>query len=401
MAEQRDAIRKFGCTLVGNSRIFCVPLFELFKKQLNMYMNQKMLAAILLLALPCIGMHAQQPLTRYNLQPRSGDRLVKQQIAYKNQGRSGQNVLWNLGEVDVLNWRYRLNYVSVHSHPQGVTGVEHGTRYYYAEHGDTLVLEGMENNGMRIRYDDVPAELPFPLQYGAELKGDYHGRGVYCDKAPYREYGRYHVTADATGTLILPSGDTLRNVVRVHSVRKTCTRFYVADSLNTMQALPIFTRDSVACALAADSAMVSTDIYRWYAPGYRYPVLETVTVGAKDAKRLTAAFLLTPEEQTTAISDAVNEPLRHAHSLAGGGNNVGFSYNVIRYDGDASLRLEYSLDGDAIVGYQLTTVGGAVVWQQSASLHSAGAYSIEVPLTSVHQGVCLLSFRRPIALLKY
>ena len=389
----RVSIRKSDCLQQGGNRTCAMLLLCLFKNQVNMKTSKTLLTALLLLALPCVGSHAQQLLSRHNLQPRSGDRLMKQQIAYKSLGRSGRSVLWNLGEVDVLNERYGLNYLSVPSHQSGVTGVEHGTRYYYAEHGDTLVLEGVENNGMRISYDEVPVELPFPLQYGNELEGIYHGRGIYCDKTPYREYGRYHLTADAIGTLILPTGDTLRNVVRVHNVRMASMRFYAADSLGLSRVLPVFTRDSVEHALSADTTVVNTDIYRWYAPGYRYPVLETVTVGAKNSDRLTTAFLLTPEEQAMGINDAVNEPLRGSHSLAGNGRDVGFSYNITRTDGNEQIRLDYILEHESMVSCQLVTAGGAVVWQQPTSRLSAGTYTAEIPSEAVRQGVNLLSFK--------
>lgn len=352
--------------------------------------------AMAITAIPiCAQTDAQnlQSLSAEHLMARRGDCVVKQQISYVPLGRRGSHVLWNLSDVEVQNGRYCQNFIKTPENPDNVvTGIEHGTRYHYATMGDTLVVRGVENNGLRMVYDEMPAELRFPLQLGTELQGLYHGRGVCSGNRPFREFGEYHVKADAEGTLLLPSGDTLHHVIRVHSVRKTGTRFYDNDSICDGSRLVKFTRDSVLQAMRRDSMTINEN-YRWYAPGYRYPVLETVAVGSTERQLRTTAFLFAPEEQAVAYTDEVNQPLRKSHSFGGIGNDVGFKYNITRSDGNEQIRLDYILEHESMVSCQLVTAGGAVVWQQPTSRLSAGTYTAEIPSEAVRQGVNLLSFK--------
>jgi len=39
---------------------------------------------------------------------RSGDVVEKQQIGYKEASRSGENVLWNIGDIEVIRKRKRI-----------------------------------------------------------------------------------------------------------------------------------------------------------------------------------------------------------------------------------------------------------------------------------------------------
>ena len=69
---------------------------------------------------------------------RPGDEIIKQQVEYKNPGRSGENVLWDFSKLDVINDAYRLTY----SGYEGVwaIGMEKNTNYYYTQYNDSLLL---------------------------------------------------------------------------------------------------------------------------------------------------------------------------------------------------------------------------------------------------------------------
>lgn len=96
-----------------------------------------------------------------------------------------------------------------------------------------------------------------------------------------RRYGTYKTKADALGKLVLPQGDTLRNVIRLHTERHVGT---IIVPIDTMQyRIPAFTVDSIVRHLAPDTAKVREDEYRWYAEGYRYPILEAKTLSYCDS----------------------------------------------------------------------------------------------------------------------
>ena len=70
-------------------------------------------------------------------------------------------------------------------------------------------------------------------------------------------------------------------MLRVHTERIEGEQYYPDfhhDSLS------VYTTDSVMNHLQTDSILATTSIDRWYAPGYRYPVLETRLESIEDAK---------------------------------------------------------------------------------------------------------------------
>lgn len=240
--------------------------------------NIQILAFVTLISNCALG-QVQQDVNKY----RSGDKLEKQQIEYKNLGRSGENVLWDLGEVEVVNNKYTVNYMAMDDSCKRIAGIEHGTDYYYDQQGDTMVIGGIENRLTKIDYDGKEAYLKFPITYGDSIAGYYHGRGTYCDKLALRCYGSYKTKVDAKGLLILPDGDTLRDVTRLCTERLVSNMFYPADSMSTYDhnIMPI-SDDSVKQRLVTDTGVIKMKINRWYAAGYRYPVLETITTTLKD-----------------------------------------------------------------------------------------------------------------------
>ena len=56
--------------------------------------------------------------------------------------------------------------------------------------------------------------------------------------------------------------------------------------------------DSVKIYLSRDTAIINNIIDRWYAPGYRYPVLEArATAKSKNVPLLTQALYFPPHDQ--------------------------------------------------------------------------------------------------------
>ena len=122
---------------------------------------------------------------------RPGDRLTEQRIVFQDLGRSGENVLWNLGEVEVEDGRYKLRYSAVRdSLHEWIAGTEHRTMYYYDQSaGDGIRIAGLENHTTFIHYDEQEMWLPLPLQYGDSVSGIFSGRGSNSGKELDRMHG--------------------------------------------------------------------------------------------------------------------------------------------------------------------------------------------------------------------
>ena len=95
---------------------------------------------------------------------RPGDRLTEQRIVFQDLGRSGENVLWNLGDVEVVDGRYKLRYAAVRdSLHDWIAGTEHRTMYYYDQSaGDGIRIAGLENHTTLIHYDTQEMWLHCP-----------------------------------------------------------------------------------------------------------------------------------------------------------------------------------------------------------------------------------------------
>jgi len=69
--------------------------------KLNLTLMKKQLLS-LLIGIP-VMLSAQHTLQRELHLPRVGDELIKQQVEYKDPGRSGDNVLWDFSRLTSIN----------------------------------------------------------------------------------------------------------------------------------------------------------------------------------------------------------------------------------------------------------------------------------------------------------
>jgi len=97
-----------------------------------------------------LKLNAETTITRTLQGMRSGDVIYKQQVEYKNPGRSGKDVLWDFSQLKTLNEHYKVNYfepiVKRGADTISITCVEHRTMYKYAYKGDSLLQLGFENS---------------------------------------------------------------------------------------------------------------------------------------------------------------------------------------------------------------------------------------------------------------
>lgn len=295
---------------------------------------------------------------------RVGDQLSKHIVDYTIRQDTLQNVLWDFSAMEAASGRHRVRYSAAYNMENTIAGTENNCRYYYKQAADSIILCGWENNLVKVEYDRPELQLVTPLTYGMRHEGLFHGSMVYCERMFFRIFGSYSAGVDATGSIILPSGDTLRHVSRIHIHRHTIEQHFphVATEKDLRQyidSISPYTSDSILRHLTADRNIKETDTYRWYAAGYRYPILEVSAAALPDGQpRTLTAFFFPPEEQEQLDEDPVNEQIRqqiaqetHGVNHGDGGNNESSNTNTNLPFDDISVQVQGST---VIVRYNLT-----------------------------------------------
>lgn len=108
------------------------------------------------------------------------------------------------------------------------------------------------------------------------IYGLFNGIGIYCKRLPYRKFGDYQTKIVGYDQIVF-NGDTLNDVSRLLTSRRYVIKYLSQDTLYS-NTLPQFTTDSILYNLHSTESFVTEIELRWYAKGYRYPILEHYTL---------------------------------------------------------------------------------------------------------------------------
>lgn len=253
----------------------------------------------------------------------------------------GKEHVWSLEGMKADKKRFKSEY---YERNDTMIGRELSCRMIYNQTKEYIKVIGTQDYLSRISYDMPEEWLRFPMKQGDSICGYFNGTGLYCDRLFMRRFGAYMTKADSVGKLILPKGDTLHGVMRLHTERYVSAVYADKDTLR--KAVPTFTVDSIVKHMAADSLMVREDLYRWYAAGYRYPILEAKVTTLKDKPIEQLLFYCLPEEQELLASNDVNKDIREA--VARSGENQKEDSAKTRNEGDFRYKITQDENGVTI-----------------------------------------------------
>ena len=276
-----------------------------------------------------ISASAQYVITREANRPRAGDVLFQQEVEYQNPGKSGKNVVWDFSRLfpvekkkgistksfdriqpgeDITKYlqiitssEVRVSYLSSDS-GQVMRGLEPGFINSYNSNGDSLAIWHQENPSMRMEFSLPQVLLTYPFTYKNQITSYYSGYGVYCDRLGVKLVGSIETEADGYGTLVLPGNDTIHNVLRVKTVKTELEEKEAAYQKKNGKEWKI-KDDSIAALLKLyKKELPTTEIVRWYAESYRYPILEMIyhytnLGGNKKTDEVRQAFFYDPVQQ--------------------------------------------------------------------------------------------------------
>lgn len=270
-------------------------------------MKQKILFLFLFVSLMANGQ-----ITHHHHVIRPGDQIIKRQIPYFDPGDPGEGQVWDFSYLKSEGEEYVLEYIEPYSHPDSsfivlgrdtfpknelgkdelLIGIEHHTAYFYRYKNNRLELIGFENPVNMMQYTRPLFVMSYPFNYGQKIEEPYTSEVVYSGEHSLVTHGSLTLEADALGTLILPSGDTIRQVVRVHSVQT------IMDDARKR------TTNFIAYGMQMET-------WRWYAKGYRYPLFETSravnTLSKTKEAIFTTAFYYPPQFHAYLENDFANQ----------------------------------------------------------------------------------------------
>ena len=347
---------------------------------------------LLTLALP-LSLPAQHTLESRLNTFRAGDEIIKQQVEYKNPGRSGENVLWDFGQLNSINDEYTLTYsapaliadsmyilgldtILSRELTEGslMIGTEHNTMYYYYQTDNRLWVFGHENPLTLLRYFQPLIAGIYPMHYKDSCRYDYQSEGLYSSSVNFSTHGEAQLQADAYGMMILPSGDTLRNVLRTHTVQTICQVFHTGDTI------PVQHRSSIATC-------------KWYSKGYRYPIFETIQTtiptDSVETVHFETAFFFPPQDHYYLEEDEENLAIVENENNGGNGGEVdpweGLTYNFYPNPVVTNLEIEIYMPRAGQVRMQLMNRMGLMVWTEDfgtwpEGIHTASVYAGAFPV---------------------
>lgn len=238
---------------------------------INVHSLRGCLTTVLLLTF----MHVWGQAIDWDVDYRVGDAMEFLSIDYVNHGWDlGKGAIADMSKVKMSDAGSLILKEAGSDSIASWNGAEKTT---YRLSGDTLFLAGHEDRLCAIRYDESEAWLRRGLRKGEVLEGLFHGSGTYCGRLFVRVIGRYRSAIDGGCALVLPDGDTLRNVVRLRTERLTRTITQSLDSITNAVGgewrEPPIPSDGLEALMNEGGPWMKSSICRYYAPGYRYPVL--------------------------------------------------------------------------------------------------------------------------------
>lgn len=318
---------------------------------------------------------AQTPLLPESNMMRSGDQIYRQEVEFFDPGEAGQNIVWDLSGVEILEEKESLTFWCDSDSIRYQT-FEPFKILKYEFREDSLLHTGYETSLQQIDYNQPLMLCRYPYTYGDRHVQTFRGNGEYCKRYLLESNGTFESEADATGSIILSTGDTLQHVLRIHTINTSAISQRLAgqtiDTLNLKQRIE--------------------EKYIWYALGYRYPVFESTSVTILNnlnpvtCQQKAYSTLFDDQELE---DDEINENIRD--SLASCGQQE--KEPCIRYDvivEDSAIKIAYTALQDVhIQGILCDRMG--LVYQRATDSCEAGENSIiQIPYRGLKYGVYIL-----------
>ena len=297
----------------------------------------------------------------------------------------GESLFWDFSTATITDGNVHRRYI----HPLDSLYIEQldGSMHKYLLSGDTLYWKGFENPGTDMRDTVTAVIMRFPFSYGDSLSDSYILKGKYYRQLYFVESGNIEVVADATGTMKMPTGDTISNIIRV----KETKRFHAYMSPQPIN-LPL---DTISDTIPLQ---VQTR-YRWYASTHMLPIAEIIEkkvfknhqLEAHERKCLIADIdSKTLQTIRTSQQRSIGTKSRNGITPSMQGEPITPPSNIQSITATESSRgvsLRFNIAHQAtMLSIDIVDFGGRVYYSSEAQNYPQGEYQRELPLAEIPNG---------------
>lgn len=319
--------------------------------------------------------------------PLAEDKLYKQQIRYRAPGEGGKEAVWDFSTLPTVGKEYPVSYFL--KNDSVIMAKELESIYYYSKDKDTLLTTGYENATTRMQYLLPKKGMWYPMAFGARDSSLFYGEGTFSDRFSIQTFGQTSLEADACGSIILPSTDTLHGVLRTKEVTVQVYKTgHGIDSLFRSSSLE--GNDSLYLSLLTETdRRIRVETYKWYTESLRYPVFETVHyssfTGGNETAYYSLSFFYSPTEQGGEEKEKQADEEPEAESLL---SIPGFSYKAYPNPVTDLLKVRLTLQEEEEVLLLLYNMEGKRL--QETVVRETGVQEVSVPMSAYPSGEYIL-----------
>ena len=313
--------------------------------------------------------------TKFANIPCDSDELLLKTIPYFNITAEGEKNTWDLSNLSFVGTK-KIRHTSI-CKGSIISITNHDITYYWLNN-DVLFVTGKESPLCKVEYSVPLLKMRYPLAYGDSVSMPFKGNGIYCGDHYFREQGFATVIADAMGKILLDD-DTLYNTIRISTLKS----YSICMNM-----------DSLSLDTASTKQVIELR-YDWYARGYRYPIITTISKtsysGMQSVGTKQEAFCLFPRTQRSA-KDTINAEIRSNDSILLS-NNATENKDIIHFSlsqSDNNIAVNYSLDESANIIAILSDVMG-IVYRHNRQYHDKGdGYVLNIDTGGIRNGEYIL-----------
>jgi len=337
-------------------------------------MKRKLTLVLLALPMMLMTLSAQTVLTYATHGMQEGDVLTLTKITDFNVGNSGANQVWdfsNAKENGTQTIDYNANPTANNNAGKSFACLLGGkTTKFHSVSNKEKLYHGLSTGNAKIEFEKPIVEMAFPFQYQSQISGEMKGTYTTLPSGKIETIdGNYSVTADGWGTLILPNGVTLNNVLRV---------VYVKDYSQTMGDINYY---------------ITVKHYLYYAAESRYPVLQvneakTTCDCACKFNDLTALYNPNVVPNNKPTPQVMPETPQVTPEIVSN-----FNYTLYPNPAKTELRVDYNVLADSKIKISIIDIAGKKVKTIVNTKQELGAYSIVTDVDRLTDGVYVLEIQ--------